>query len=97
MGASKKVQMRTFDSDWPDQIWTAVSAMNNGRGAAWRAAVAVLAVTGCRPAELEKGVAFSSIKVGGHLIIEAKITGVKMGENRGQPEHLLRWDTLRKH
>lgn len=83
--------MRTFDEDWPDQVWKAVEAINGGSGAAWKLAVAALAVTGARPAALEKGIAFSIVKRGGKMLIEAVIQGVKLTENRGQPEHIFRW------
>lgn len=91
MGASKRKQMSSFDDDWPDQIWAAVEEMNGGIGAAWRLPVAALAVTGCRPAALEKGVVFALIKDHGKVLIEATIAGVKLTENRGQPEYRLRW------
>ena len=86
MGASKKLQMRTFDDDWPDQIWRAVMEKNGGKGAAWRLAVAALAVTGARPAALEKGIQFSITKKDGRMVIEAGIQGVKMTATRGQPK-----------
>ena len=91
MGASKRPQMKTFDENWPDQIWSATCGKNGGRGAAWRLAVAALAVTGCRPAALEKGVTFSIVKRDGKNVVEAVIQGVKLTANRGQPEHIFRW------
>lgn len=93
MGASKRPQMKTFDENWPDQIWSATCAKNGGRGASWGLAVAAIAVTGCRPAALEKGVTFSIVKRDGKNVIEAVIQGVKLLENRGQPEHTFRWST----
>lgn len=91
VGASKKEQMRTLDDDWPDQIWSAVSAKNGGQGAAWRLAVAALAVTGARPAALEKGITFSFANHDGRDVIEAHIPGVKLTSVRGQPEHMFSW------
>lgn len=92
MGASKRKQMSSFSEDWADQIWSAVEAMNGGQGAAWRLPVAVLAVTGCRPAALEAGVRFSLVEdKQGRRYVEATIRGVKIAKNRGQPEHRLRW------
>lgn len=93
MGASKRRQMSSFDDDWPDQIWHAVCSKNKGDGASWKLAVAALAVTGCRPAALELGVDFRVVKEAGKVFIEARIKGVKLAENRGQPEHCFRWST----
>lgn len=93
MGASKRSQMASFSDDWPDQIWAAVSGINGGKGAAWRLAVAVLAVTGCRPSALERGVTFSLVRDGSKSFIEATIPGVKLTSTRGQPEHRFRWAT----
>lgn len=93
MGASKKLQMRTFDDDWPDRIWSAVSAKNGGAGAAWKLALAAIAVTGCRPAALEKGIRFSIVNRGGKNVIEAVLQGVKLTQNRGQPEHSITWSS----
>lgn len=91
VGASKKTQMKTFDDTWPDQIWAAVSAKNRGQGAAWKLAVAALAVTGARPAALEKGIVFSIVDHDGNAVIEATIPGVKLTDVRGQPEHGFQW------
>lgn len=91
MGASKRGQMRSFDEDWPDQIWAAARQVNGGQGVAWLLPLAALAVTGCRPAALEKGVEFSVVKRGGKNAIQAKIKGVKMTETRGQEETIFTW------
>lgn len=92
MGASKKTQMKTLDEYWPDKIWSAICAINGGKGAAWRLAAAALAVTGARPAELEKGITFSAIKRDGKNGIEAVIHGAKLIKDfRGQPERKFVW------
>lgn len=93
MGESKRTQMRTFDDDWPDQIWSAANQVGGGKGAAWLLPLAAIAVTGCRPAALEKGIRFAVVTVDGKRCIEATIQGVKLTENRGQPEHKFRWFT----
>lgn len=93
MGASKRSQMSSFSDDWPDQIWAAVSGINGGKSATWKLAVAVLAVTGCRPSALERGVIFSLVRDGSKSFIEATIPGVKLTSTRGQPEHRIRWAT----
>lgn len=96
MGASKRRQMSGFDDDWPAQMWSAASARNGGAGAAWLPALAALAVTGCRPASLERGIDFAIINDNGKNYIEAKIKGVKVSENRGQPEYIFRWATTKE-
>ena len=94
MGASKRQQMASFDDDWPDKIWASIGAVNEGRGAGWLLAAATLAVTGCRPAALERGVTFALVKdQGGGTYIEATVPGVKLTANRGQEEHSFRWAT----
>jgi len=97
LGASKRVQMRTFDNDWADQIWKAARQTNNGSCAFWLLALAAIAVTGCRPASLEKGVVFSIVKRGGKSVIEARIKGVKITESRGQAEYVIRWGVNDTH
>ena len=85
--------MNSIDDDWPDQMWSAAEQVNGGNGAAWLLPLAALAVTGCRPAALEKGVQFAVVTVDGKRCIEATIQGVKLTENRGQKEHKFRWFT----
>jgi hypothetical protein len=93
MGASKRRQMASFDEDWPDQIWSAAGAINGGRGARWKLALAAIAVTGCRPAALERGLTFSLLHEGQKAFIEVHIPGVKLTNDRGQPDHRIRWST----
>lgn len=102
MGASKKKQMRYFDKDWPDQIWNAAREIGSGKGAAWLRPLAAIALTGARPAALEKGIEFSIVNCEGVYFIQAMIPGVKLREDRGQPHHVMRWSldkitTHRKH
>ena len=85
--------MAYFEQDWPDRIWDAVGAKNGGKGANWKLALAALAVTGCRPAALERGLKFSIVREGQKTFIEAHIPGVKLTHNRGQPNHCIRWST----
>lgn len=84
--------MASFDPDWPNQVWSAVNQVGVS-GAAWRLPVAALAVTGARPAALERGIVFSLVKDQGKTFIEATIPGVKLTPTRGQPEHRIRWAT----
>lgn len=93
MGASKRRQMSSFDDGWPDQIWSAANRINGGKGAAWLLPLAALAVTGARPAALERGITFALITDQGRRYIEATIQGVKLTANRGQPSHTIRWST----
>jgi hypothetical protein len=102
MGASKKKQMRYFDKDWADQIWDAAREIGSGKGAAWLRPLAAIALTGARPAALEKGIEFSIVNCAGVYFIQAMIPGVKLRKDRGQPHHLMRWSldkitTHRKH
>lgn len=92
MGASKRAQMRMLDDDWPDKIWRAASSMNDGRGAAWLLPLAAIALTGCRPASLERGVTFAYGRdPSGRPFIEAVVPGSKITGYRGQPEYAMRW------
>lgn len=92
MGASKKKQMRYFDKDWADQIFASVQGMNAGNGAAWLLPLSALAITGARPAALERGIEFSVVEEGREFFIQAAIPGVKLRSDRGQPSHIVRWD-----
>lgn len=91
MGASKKKQMKYFVPDWADQIFHKASNMNEGAGAAWLLPLAALAVTGGRPAALEVGIEFSILRHEGITYLKAKIPGVKLKENSGQPWYSIIW------
>lgn len=93
MGASKRHQMTRFSDAWADEIWTTVSSAKNGNGFAWKLALAAIAVTGARPAALERGITFSLTTIDGKKHLEATIAGVKLGSTRGQPYHVIRWAT----
>ena len=93
MGASKRKQMTRFSDTWADEIWAAVSSANGGDGRAWKLPLAAIAVTGARPAALERGITFSLSTINGITYLEANIAGVKLGSSRGQPHHLIRWAT----
>ncbi len=86
MGKAKKSALRLLPPDWRDSIWTAASTPE------WREsrpqlmpALAVLWLTGCRPAELEQGIQL--VTRGNELVIQ--IMGAKCidagGRERGQP------------
>lgn len=92
MGASKKKQMRYFDKNWADQIFSGAQAINAGIGAAWLLPLSALAITGARPAALERGIEFSVVEAEGQFFIQALIPGVKLRNDRGQPSHTIRWD-----
>ena len=76
---SKRKDMHGLPADWREQI---VSRMSK-----YRIAVLIQAVTGCRPAELQRGVALS-IQDG---VLVAEIMGVKVKGNAGQPWRRLSW------
>lgn len=92
MGASKRQQMQFFDEDWADRIWCAASRMNHGRGAAWLLPLAAVALTGCRPISLERGIKFAYGRDDdGRPFVEALIPGAKITVTRGQPYSSMRW------
>ncbi|KVS40153.1 hypothetical protein [Burkholderia ubonensis] len=86
MGKAKKSALRLLPPDWRESIWAAASTPE------WRQsrpqlmpALAVLWLTGCRPAELEQGIEL----VTGSDQLVVKIMGAKCvdagGRERGQP------------
>lgn len=74
----KRRTLRNFPDDWREMIFDA-SAQRLKRS------VAVLALTGCRPDELKKGI---SVSVSGNVIIFT-ISGSKTNNGHGQPERTL--------
>jgi len=100
--ATFKSKMKYLDPDWADRIWEGASAVSNGKGAAWRLAIAALALTGARPASLERGIAFTWIRDSqGVLYLTAKIPGAKLLKNhdgtarRGQEFVQMAWRVSR--
>ena len=86
MGKAKKSALRLLPPDWRESIWVAASTPE------WQQsrpqlmpALAVLWITGCRPAELEQGIEL----VTGRDNLVVKIMGAKCvdagGRERGQP------------
>ncbi|WP_156328073.1 MULTISPECIES: hypothetical protein [unclassified Massilia] len=95
---SFKSKMKYLTSDWADEIWEGMSRMNDGRGAAWRLGLAALAITGARPASLERGITFSwHVDKQGLVWMRAEIPGAKIIKNkdgspyRGQDFVKLAW------
>ncbi|MFT8246476.1 hypothetical protein [Roseomonas sp. BN140053] len=76
---SKRGGIRMLPSTWMEDVWVAAAE----RGCRHLDAVAVLLVTGCRPAEVsaDRGVIVRLV-LGG---LELKVTGAKVGEMNGQP------------
>ncbi len=95
--ATFKSKMKHLDPDWADRIWAASGEMNGGKGAAWRLAAAALAVTGARPASLERGIKFDLVVDGGVKYVRATVPGAKLLKNpdgtprRGQDKVQLMW------
>lgn len=96
--ATFKSKMKFLTDDWADQIWSAASARNGGKGAKWLPALAAIAVTGVRPASLEKGIEFSfSRNKEGAIFLVAHYYGAKILKNddgtakRGQEEVKIKW------
>lgn len=92
-----KAKMKLLDPDWADQIWEAATRKNQGNGPAWLLPLAALAITGCRPVSLERGIEFSVKQEKGQIYIEATVPGAKLLLNadgtpkRGQKEVVIRW------
>ena len=74
----KRRTLRNFPDDWREMIF-------NASPERLKRSVAVLALTGCRPDELKKGI---SISVSGNVITFA-ICGSKTNNGHGQPERTL--------
>jgi len=91
MGASKKPQMKTFATDWADQMFRNAANVNNGKGAAWILALCAIAVTGARPAALEKGIQYSIEERDDGTYLVAKVLGVKLKKDSGQPWYCIMW------
>lgn len=96
--ATFKSKMKFLDDQWADKIWEGCSALNEGAGGQWRLPLAVLAITGARPASLERGVSISAFKgEDGFLYLQAVIPGAKILKNpdgsprRGQDMIRMAW------
>lgn len=76
---SKRKDLRHLPNDWREKL---VARMPN-----YLSANLVLAISGCRPSELVKGVCISVFE--GSLTVE--IQGSKVKENAGQPVRRLTW------
>lgn len=106
-----KAKLKLLDPDWADQIWEAAKAKNRGKGTSWLLPLAAMAITGCRPVSLERGIHFEVIKDQGAIYIQAKVPGAKIitsadgTPKRGQKEVTIKWrmhsgadqDTHRRH
>jgi hypothetical protein len=78
MGA-KKGRVGALPTDWQDRILEAARQREKSHGATYAPALAVLDATGCRPAELAKGV---QVRRSG-MWWEFTISGVKLGRTGG--------------
>jgi integrase len=76
----KRRTLRNFPDDWREMIFDA-SAQRLKRS------VAVLALTGCRPDELKKGISVSESESGNGIIFT--INGSKTNNGHGQPKRTL--------
>lgn len=93
MGKAKKTALRLLPPNWRESIWVAASTPE------WQQsrpqlmpALAVLWITGCRPAEIEQGIEL----VAGRDQLVVKIMGAKCvdagGRERGQPTRHIGFD-----
>lgn len=78
---TKKVSLRRLPADWRIKFLEAAARANYGLPCKYFAAITVLAGSGCRPSELEKGVQVSLDGKCENLIFE--ITGTKVTEKNG--------------
>lgn len=78
---SKRQDLRGLPSDWREQL------IERMRGSVNYLPGLVLAVSGCRPAELKKGI---QITINSNMMV-IKISGAKLGEHKGQPERTLEY------
>lgn len=79
---SKRSDLSGLPPDWRERVLEAM------RGSANRLPALVLAVTGCRPAELVSGVGLT-LKDG---TLSIRIAGAKLGPDKGQPWRRLDYD-----
>lgn len=95
--ATFKSKMKHLEEDWPDKIWEKAQARNDGKGATWMLPLAALALTGVRPASLEKGIVFEVKNENGIVYLFATYQGAKILKNadgtakRGQDKVELKW------
>lgn len=78
MGA-KKGRIGALPKDWQDRILEAARQREKTHGATYAPALAVLEATGCRPAELAKGVQVRRVGINWEFTIQ----GVKLGRTGG--------------
>jgi len=81
---SKKYSLAKLAPEWREKIFSSI------RSDYMKRAVAVLAASGCRPSELERGVVIRLVE--GSLSIAIKGSKVDMKSGRGQPLRLLQID-----
>lgn len=93
-----KAKMKYLEPDWADHIWAAAAKRNRGTGASWLLPLAALAITGARPASLERGIEFAVRRDDrGRICIDATVQGAKLLKyadgtpKRGQREIRLTW------
>jgi len=93
-----KTKMRHLAPEWADKLWDAAQARNRGAGAEWLLPLSALAVTGIRPASLEKGATFDLVyDRDGAEYIRARSFGAKILKDingapiRGQDKVQVCW------
>ena len=78
---SKRQDLRGLPSDWREQL------IERMHGSVNYLPGLVLAISGCRPAELKKGI---QIVINDNMMV-IKIPGAKLGKNKGQPERIIEY------
>lgn len=74
--------IRGLPRDWREQLFAQLPALQ-------RTAFLVLALTGCRPIELQKGVGVTLAEQGGRDLFLFEIEGAKVTPHSGQPQRQL--------
>ena len=82
---SKRYGLSSLPQDWLDQLWTAAAT----RGYRHLDALAVLLVTGCRPAEVCRGHDPACVTTAEDGWLHVRLDGAKVTGNQGQPWRVL--------
>ncbi|MHB8370905.1 MAG: site-specific integrase [Leptospirales bacterium] len=75
---SKRRTLRYFQKNWEEKVFEAA-------GPIWQPAIAALAIAGCRPGELEKGVCVTKDMDK----VTLRIAGLKTNSGHGQPQRTI--------
>lgn len=90
---SKRQALKGLPIDWREQL------CERGKAGKYAAALAVAAVSGCRPSELQRGIRVwrQYDESHGADLIYIEIEGSKVKENQGQPRRVITYSELNPH